>query len=149
MGLSAAAPEKPARRPAAAGGPAAYERVLTEGQREVFREHLQAHARELRAGQLELAKLRRELQESVLNAKASASFIKEKTEAIAKLDAAQLRVRMAALSQIAPTLTEDQREKLKSVGEDIRAGRPGLAGGLRPAESPAQPEPAAPPPPDQ
>jgi Spy/CpxP family protein refolding chaperone len=150
-GLMAADPEKPARRPVAAGagGPLALERVLTDEQRATLREYLKAGGKELREGQQELMKLRHELQEAVIAAKASASFIKEKTEAIAKLDAEQLRARMTALSKIAATLTAEQREKLKGMGEQLRASRPGRAAGLREGGVPDPSEPAAPPPPEK
>jgi len=154
LSLMAADPEKAARRPAAAaagagGVPAALDRVLTDEQRETLRGYLKAGARELRAGQQELMKLRQELQEAVLAAQASTAFIKEKTEAIARLDAEQLRARMTALSKIAATLTAEQREKLKNMGEQLRAGRPGRAAALREGGAPAPFEPAAPPPPDK
>jgi Spy/CpxP family protein refolding chaperone len=162
--LIAADPEKPARRPAAAGatrtlragqagagagGLLALERVLTDEQREALREHMKAGGKELREGQQELMKLRRELQEAVLSGKATASVIKEKTEAIAKLDAEQLGARMTALSKIAATLTDEQREKLKNTGEQLRPGRPAAGAGLRQGDAPATTEPAAPPPPDK
>jgi Spy/CpxP family protein refolding chaperone len=151
VSLLAADPEKPVRRPAAAGagGPTALERVLTDEQRATLREYLKAGGKELREGQKELTKLRHELQEAVIAAKASAAFIKEKTDAIAKLDAEQLRARMTALSKIAATLTAEQREKLKDMGEQLRAGRPGRAAGLREGGVPALSEPAAPPPPEK
>ena len=162
--LMAADPEKPGRRPAAAGaaralragqagagagGPLALERVLTDEQRESLREYMKEGGKELREGQQALMKLRRELQEAVLGARANASFIMEKTEAIANLDAEQLRARMTALSKIAATLTDEQREKLKDMGDQLRAGRPGRGAGLREGEAPARSEPAAPPPPEK
>jgi Spy/CpxP family protein refolding chaperone len=100
-----------------------------------------------------MMRLRRELQEAVLGGKATSSFIKEKTEAIAKLDAEQLRARMTALSKIAATLTDEQREQLKNAGEQFKAGRPGpgagLRGGSRPGGVSIPFEPAAPPPPEK
>ena len=154
-----AADEKPPRRPAAegaarplrgeAGGLPGLERVLTDEQRETLREHMQAGGKALRAAQQELVQLRRELNEAVLAGQATAAMIKEKTEAIAKLDAEQLRARMTARAQIAATLTEEQRAKLKDMGEQLRAGRPGLGSGPREGEAPARREPAAPPPPEK
>ncbi len=158
-GVLLAADERPPRRPATEGAPRplrgeaggfpGLERVLTDEQRETLREHMQAGGKALRAAQQELMQLRSELNEAVLAGKATAAVIKEKTEAIAKLDAEQLRARMTALSKIAATLSEEQREKLKDLGEQLRAGRPGLGAGPREGEAPVRREPAAPPPPEK
>src|SRR4051812_36741777 len=93
--LMAANNAKPARRvPAdganrpragAAAGAGGFEQVLTDEQRKEFREQMQANGAKTRASQQESVKLRRELQEAVVNGKADGAFIKAQAEAIAKL----------------------------------------------------------------
>ena len=163
--LSAADAQNPVRRPGAAGanrpalgqagqpgqagGPAALERVLTDEQRQKMREFMQEQGGDLRENMQKLAQLRRELNVTVLSGKADEKFIKEKTDAIAKLDAEQLRARMMALSKVVGTLTPEQREKLKDMGDQLRAARPGLGAGERDGGAPRKSEPAAPPPPEK
>ena len=157
--LSAADAEKPLRRPANAGngpglaqggnGPAAFERVLTEEQRQKLRESMQEQGGDFRQNAQKVAQLRRELNEAVFAGKADEKLIKEKTDQIAKFDAEQLGARMTALSKIAATFTPEQRERIKEMGEQMRAARPGLGAGVRGGDAPAKREPAAPPPPEK
>jgi Spy/CpxP family protein refolding chaperone len=151
MQISAADAKKALRRAAAGGaganGPGAFEQVLTDEQRTQVRQFMQEQSAEFRDNIQELAQLRRELQEAALNGKADEKFIKEKTEAIAKLEAKQLRVRTLALAKVSASLTPEQRQKIKEISERIRAGRPGLGAGLRDKELPRKGDPAAPPPP--
>jgi Spy/CpxP family protein refolding chaperone len=137
-----------ANRPGAAVG--AFEQILTDEQRREFREQMRASAGKTHSSQQELAKLRHELQEGVFNGKATEEFIKAKTEAIAKLDAEVLAARMNAMAKIVPSLTPEQKEKLKELTVQLRNARPGLGAGRRNAEGPPPPrEPAAPPPPEK
>ena len=159
----AADAEQPPRRPGAGAvnrpglaqggafaGAANFERVLTDEQRQKLREYMQEQGGDLRENMQKLAQLRRELNEAVFAGKADEKFVKEKTDAIAKLDAEQLRARMTALSKIAATFTPEQRETIKGMTEQARAARPGL--GTRPSaegDAPRKREPAAPPPPEK
>lgn len=154
---AADAAQKPARARAAnraaaaqnaANGPAGFERVLPDEQRQKLRETMQEQGGDFRENMQKLAQLRRELNETVFSGNADEKFIKEKTDAIAKLDAEQLRARMMALSKIAATLTPEQREKIKEMSEQMRAARPGLRA-VRDGEIPAKGEPAAPAPPEK
>ena len=161
--LSAADAQNPVRRPAGAGanrpalgqqagpagGPVAFERVLTDEQRQQVRESLQEQGGDFRASAQKLMQLRRELNEAVFSGTADEKFIREKTDAIAKLDAEQMRVRMLALTKIAKTFTAEQKEKIKEMVTQMRANRPGLGAGLRDGEAPRPQEPAAPPPPEK
>lgn len=159
--LVAADAEKRARRAASgkaaakqqSSGPAsgmAFEQILTEEQRHKVREYLQGQAEALRENRQEATRLRRELQEAVLNGKADEAAIRQRTEAIAKLEAEALTARMAALSKVAADLTPEQKEKLKELGQSSRRARPGLGGTRRDGITPLPPrEPAAPPPPDK
>ena len=81
-----------------------------------------------------------------MTGEATDALIKEKSEAIAKLDAEVLAARMSAMAKIAGTLTAEQKEKIKEMGTQMRAGRPGLGAGPRDPAPPVR-EPAAPPPP--
>jgi Spy/CpxP family protein refolding chaperone len=165
VGLVAATPlfaadsEKPgrpaksaARLPAGIAGPqggaAAFERVLTPEQRQKLREANQARTGKIRAGQEEALKLRRELQEAVLNGQASEEVIQSRTAAIARIEAEGLAARMSALASVAGTLTPEQKEKIKEMSASMRPVRPGLGAGARNSDGPRlNREPAAPPPP--
>ena len=152
--LSAADAEKKAQRRAAAEAvrgkaPAMFEQVLTDEQRQQVREFMAGQGTDFRENVQKLAQLRRELHEAALNGKADEKFIKEKTEAIAKLDAEQLRVRTLALAKVAASLTPEQRQRIKEMGDRIRAERPGLGAGLREKEVLRKGDPAAPPPPEK
>jgi Spy/CpxP family protein refolding chaperone len=104
---------------------------------------------DFRGNAQKLAQLRRELQEAALNGKADEKLIKEKTEAIAKLDVEQLRVRTLALAKVAASLTPEQRQKIQEISERTRTERPGLGAGMREREVLRKGEPAAPPPPEK
>jgi Spy/CpxP family protein refolding chaperone len=152
--LNAADAAKKAQRRAAAeaiGGkaPATFEQVLNDEQRKQVREFMLEQGADFRENVQKLAQLRRELQEAAFDGKADEKFIKEKTEAIAKLDAEQLRVRTLALAKVAPSLTPEQRQRIKEIGDRIRAERPGLGAGLREKEVLRKGGPAAPPPPEK
>lgn len=159
--LNAADEAKPLRRPpeaanrpglvqgGAGNGLVAFERVLTDEQRQKLRESMQEQGADLRQNAQKVMQLRRELNEAVFAGKADEKLIKEKADEIAKLDAEQLRARMTALSKIAATFTSEQREKIKEMGEQMRAARPGLGAGARDGEAPRKVEPAAPPPPEK
>lgn len=152
-------PERPAgaeaaRRPAAAGGAAggqvAFERVLTEEQRQQMREFIQAQGAPVRENQQKAVQLRRELQEAAFNGKADAKFIKDKTDEIARLESEQLRVRTMALAKVAASFTPEQRAQIKEMTERVNAVRAPL-GGKREGEgeAPRRREPAAPAPPEK
>ncbi len=128
---------------------AGFEQVLTDEQRKQVREFMREHGSDFRESIQKLAQLRGELQEMALSGKADEKIIKEKTDAIAKLESEQLRVRTLALAKIAASLTPEQREKIKEMSERIRAERPGLGAGLPDREIPRKGDPAAPPPPEK
>jgi Spy/CpxP family protein refolding chaperone len=132
----------------ALSGVGGFERVLTEEQRKKLREYTQASSVKTRESQQEAIKLRRELQEAVMAGSATEATIKQKTETIAKLESEVLAGRMLAMSQIAATLTPEQKEKIKQMSEQMRSARPGLGAGPREGDAPrGVREPAAPPPP--
>jgi len=156
--LCAADAQNPPRRPNAGGGPGlgqagggamGFERVLTDEQRQKLREAMQEQGTNVRESAQKVMQLRRELNEAVITGKSDEKMIREKTDEIAKLDAEQLRARMMALSKVAATLTPEQKEKIKEMSEQMRAGRPGLGGAARDGEAPRKVEPAAPPPPEK
>jgi len=142
----------PARAQAGFGGPlsslGAFERVLTDEQRQKLREYTRENSEKARVSQQEAMKMRRELQESVLGGQADEAAIKQKSEAIAKLEAEVFAARLYAMAKVAATFTPEQKEKIKELGEQMRSQRPGLGAGPRDGEPPRTPrEPAAPPPP--
>lgn len=132
------------------GGVAAFERVLTDDQRRQLREAMQAQGGKMRSNQQQAAALRRELQDAVLKGEADEGAIRGKAEAIAKLEAETLTMRMTAMAKIAGTLSAEQKEKIKELSGPVRAMRPGLGAGSRAADAPRlSREPAAPPPPEK
>jgi Spy/CpxP family protein refolding chaperone len=143
------------RRPGAAGaagGPVAFERVLTDAQRQQMREFIQAQGADLRESQQKALQLRRELQEAAFSGKADDKFVKQKTDEIAKLDAEQLRIRTLALAKVAASFTDEQKAQVKEMTERVNAARAPLGGGLRGRdgeEAPRRRDPAAPPPPEK
>ncbi len=152
--LSAADAGKKVQRRAAAEAaagkaPATFEQVLNDEQRQQVREFMLGQGTEFRENIQKLAQLRRELQEAALNGKADEKFIKEKAEAIAQLDAEQLRVRTLALVKVAASLTPEQRQRIQEIGDRVRAERPGLGAGMRDKEVLRKGGPAAPPPPEK
>lgn len=153
IAVTAADVVKPRRLAAAAAasasGAGGIERMLTDEQRKQLRDFIEEQAPDFRENMQKLAQLRLELQEAALNGKADEKLIQEKTDAIAKLDAGQLRARTLALAKIAPTLTKEQRKKIEKLGERMRAERPGLGAGLRGAKAAGKRDPAAPPPPEK
>ena len=156
--LIAADSSAPARRAAAgvnrpqAGlgglGMGAFGQVLTEEQRQKLREYLQSGSGKARTSQVEAIQLRRELQESVLAGEADDVAIRQKSEAIARLETEALAVRMSALARIAATLTPEQKQKIKEMSAQARPVARGRRAAQRNA-SPAAREPAAPPPPQE
>jgi Spy/CpxP family protein refolding chaperone len=157
--LVAADDDKAPRRPndgarrtqAGFGGPlsstVSFEQVLTPEQRQKLREYTQANGEKARASQQQAVQMRRELQEAVLSGQASEATIKEKTESIAKLESEVFAARLNAMAKVAATFTPEQKEKIKELGEQMRAGRSGLGAGPREGSPPSAPrEPAAPPP---
>lgn len=97
---------------------------------------------------MEAIQLRRELQESVLAGEADDVAIRQKSEAIARLETEALAVRMSALARIAATLTPEQKQKIKEMSAQARPVGRGRRVAQRNA-SPATREPAAPPPPQE
>lgn len=140
------------RPQASPGGPAvgmgALGQVLTEEQRRMLREYAQAGSEKARTLQVEAFRLRRELQESVLAGEADEAAIRQKSEAIARLETEALAARMSALARVAATLTPEQKRKIKELSAQARPGGRRLRAGQRQAP-PAIREPAAPPPPEK
>ena len=106
-----------------------FERVLTDEQKQKLREYTQANGEKLRARRQEAVRLRHELQEAVISGQADEATIKDKSEAIARLEGEVLSARMNALAKVAATLTAEQKEKIKEMGGQVRAARSGNGNG--------------------
>ena len=119
----------------------AFERVLTDEQRQQMREFMQAQGASMREGQQKLVQLRSELQEAAFNGKAEEKFVKQKTDEIAKLEAEQLRIRTLALAKVAATFTDEQKAQVKEMTGRLNAARARLAAACAAARrgSPAPP----------
>jgi Spy/CpxP family protein refolding chaperone len=140
-------PDGAVRAQSGFGGPlssvGAFEKVLTEEQRQKLREYTQANSEKARSSQQEAMKMRRELQEAVLNGEADEAAVKQKTDAIAKLEAEVLAARLSAMAKVAATFTPEQKQKVRELGEQMRAR--GAAGRERQAGTAGEPAAPAPP----
>jgi len=103
------------------------ERVLTEEQREAFRDELQAHRDQLREINEKAARLRPELDEALLAEKLDEKLVREKVAALAELDGERSLIRARALAKVRPSLSEEQLTRLKHLRAELGRGdfRPG------------------------
>jgi len=140
----APARERPARadRPAGggAGGPggAGFRgAMLTEQQREVMRESMQTHAADLRKLSEKMRAAEKELMQAIMAEKQDEKGIREKAEAVAKIQVEETMLRAKMFAPIVPTLTQEQREQFENSPMILRMmggmgmGGMGMGGGAR------------------
>ncbi len=118
-------PGRPDRAPRIAGGGGGL-MVLDEQQRETYREASQKSSEELRTIDQKIRAAQKDLVHAALAEKYDEKAVREKADAIAKLQADLIVVRAKAFSSVAPTLKPEQREQLES----SRAGAALITGGL-------------------
>jgi Spy/CpxP family protein refolding chaperone len=131
-------PEQPAA--GRFGGPGAE---LTESQRNLLREALEANREEFGKLNEKIRDAEAALKEAALADKFDEKVVKEKAEVLAKLQAEQMFLRLKLFSAVAPSLTPDQRERINRMpagaigtllvgpggpgGPGGRGGMPGMA----------------------
>lgn len=134
------------------------EAVLTPEQRMEFRDEMSPHREKLRELEEKQGTLRREFEEALFAEKLDEKTVREKSAAMAEIEAERSLIRARAFAKIRPSLTEEQLERLERMrAEAGRAQRMGPDGGFRrprPPEGederevlppPAPPRPPAPP----
>lgn len=88
--------------------------VLTEEQRASMREAMGADREKIRELEQKIRESRKELFELGLREKFDEAAVREKANAVAKLDTEMTVLRVKAISRIRPPLTAEQIEKIKS-----------------------------------
>jgi Spy/CpxP family protein refolding chaperone len=155
LALAAAetAPPPPGERPAqgergrgerpAAQRPMAGGIGLDEQQRELLREAMQKNQDELRKLDEQMRTAQRELTKTVLAEKYDEKAVREKAEAVAKIQVQQTVLRAQAIAKVAPTLAPEQRERLENSPFALQMLMGG-GGGMRPMGGPGGFGPGAP-----
>jgi Spy/CpxP family protein refolding chaperone len=88
--------------------------VLTEEQRSSFRQAMEGERQKVRELEQKSGEARRELMEAGLVDKFDEAKVREKLNALMKVDADLTMIRIKALSKIEPKLSAEQLEKLRS-----------------------------------
>lgn len=99
--------------------------ALDDKQRELFRDALQKDGEGLRQLDEKLRAAQKELMQAVIAEKSEEKVIREKAEAVAKIEVEMTLLRAKAFATVAPTLKPEQREQL----ENSRFGAAILTGG--------------------
>lgn len=136
---NAPAQERPARadRPAGgaggAGGAGFRGAMLTDQQREVMRESMQTHMADLRRLNEKMRAAEKELMQAIMAEKQDEKVIREKAEAVAKIQVEETMLRAKMFAPIVPTLTAEQREQFENSPMMLRMmggmGGMGMGGG--------------------
>jgi Spy/CpxP family protein refolding chaperone len=111
--------------PRAGGG---FERVfgvLTEEQRSSFRQAMEGEREKMRELEQKSGEARRELMEAALVDKFDEARVRQKLNALMKVDADLTMIRIRGLSKVEPRLSAEQLEKLRSAAQPDSAGGPG------------------------
>jgi Spy/CpxP family protein refolding chaperone len=130
----APARERPARadRPAGGAGGAPFRgAMLTDQQREVMRESMQTHAPELRKLTEKMRAAEKELMQAIMAEKQDEKVIREKAEAVAKIQVEETMLRAKMFAPVVPTLTQEQREQFENSPLALRMMGGGFGGGMR------------------
>jgi hypothetical protein len=108
------------------------EAVLTPEQRMDFRDEMIPHREKLRELEEKQATLRREFEEALFADKLDEKQVREKSAAMAEVEAERSLIRARAFAKIRPSLTDEQLERLKTMrAEAGRVQRMGGDGGFR------------------
>ena len=129
--------ERPTRadRPAGGAGGAPFRAVtLTDQQREVMREFMQTHAAELRKLSEKMRAAEKELMQAIMAEKQDEKVIREKAEAVSKIQVEETMLRAKMFAPIVPTLTQEQRQQFENSPMILRMmggmGGMGMGGGF-------------------
>lgn len=88
--------------------------ALDEKQRTLLRESMQSHRDELRQLDEKMQAAQKQLMEAVLADKQDSAVIREKAEALAKVQVEQTVLRAKIVAVVVPTLTPEQREQIEN-----------------------------------
>lgn len=110
-------PRQPNQPPGGAGnrgGGRFFGNMLDEKQQQLLMEAMQANAAEINALQEKLRTAQQELVKAVLAEKYDEQVVKQKAEAVAKLQVDMTMLRAKAISSVTPTLTAEQKQDLET-----------------------------------
>lgn len=148
-------PDQPGGPPGFRGGPGQalplMERVLTEEQRDSLRQAMESQREKMRGLQENIRAARQAMMKAALADEFKEDVVKAKALEVAKLEAEVGVMRLRALSEVQPALTEEQLEKIlnppqpQALGQDDGGNRPANRranrpprnapeGGLRPSK---------------
>jgi len=113
--------------------PGLADESLTEEQRTSMRETMEASRKEARPLEEKMRTARRDLQEAIHAEKVDEQLIREKAVEIGKLEGDLAVIRAKAMTQIRPSLTPEQRARMKNMPQQFDRQRPPFAEG-RPGE---------------
>jgi Spy/CpxP family protein refolding chaperone len=115
----------------AGGGPGRIFRgaTLTDAQRELLREAWQTHGDEMRKLAERLRTAEKELMQAILAEKQDEKGVREKADAVAKLQTEQTLLLAKLFAPIVPTLTAEQRTQFEESPMALRMLGGGLGGG--------------------
>jgi len=106
-------PERPdALFPPGRGRPDGF---LNDSQRTMLRDAMEARREEFRALQEKIRQAESELRDAALSEKFDEKLVREKAEALSKLQSEQMVLRLKLFSAILPTLTAEQKERLREL----------------------------------
>ncbi len=88
------------------------ERVLTEDQRDSLRQAMQSQREKMRELQEKIRDARKELLKTVLTEEANEKTLRAKAMEVAKLEAEMNVIRLKALADVQPALSEEQIERM-------------------------------------
>jgi hypothetical protein len=107
------------------------EAVFTPEQRMEFRDEMSPHREKLRELEEKQATLRREFEEALFADKLDEKLVREKSTAMAEVEAERSLIRARAFAKIRPSLSEEQLERLKNMRADVGRGPRMVDGGFR------------------
>lgn len=119
-----AQPNAPDARFQPGPGLALMERVLTEDQRESMRSIMASQRQAMGDIQEKMRDARKELLKASLADKFDEEVVRTKALVVAKLEAEITVLRAKALSQVQPSLSEEQVEQIKNAQERMQPGEP-------------------------
>jgi Spy/CpxP family protein refolding chaperone len=103
--------------------------LFTDAQRDLLRESSQSHAEALRKLSEQLRAAEKELTAAILAEKQDEKAVREKADALAKLEADLTVLRARIVAPVVPTLTPEQREQIENSPMVLRMIGAGLGGG--------------------
>ncbi len=133
-----ARPDRQAGGMGMGGGRAAMGGWLDDQQRELLRDAMQKDREAFRKLDESMRTAQRELTQAILAEKPDEKVVREKAEAVAKLQVEQTVLRAKAFSAVVPTLKPEQRDQIESSPWAIGMLMGG-PGGMRPFDRAADP----------